>query len=707
MDFSEQIKKILSQMTIEEKISQMSHDAKGIERLHIPSYNWWNEGLHGVGRSGTATVFPQAIALAAMFDREFLEKVGDAISDEFRGKYNEYQKMGDHGIYKGLTVWSPNINIFRDPRWGRGQETYGEDPFLTSRLGEAFINGLQGRDPKHRKTDATLKHFAVHSGPESERHVFQCDTSEKDLHETYLYAFKYCCRKADPSAVMGAYNAVNKEPCVASKTLIQKTLREEWGFRGYFVSDCGAVCDLYQHRNVAADRAEAAALAVAAGCDLCCGIAYQSLLVAVDRNMIREEELDRAVGRLLEARFHLGMNQSTVYDTISYDKVACAEHRALSLECAQRSIVLLKNNGILPLKKEGITISVCGPNADSVDVLLGNYNGTPLQDITFLEGIQNYYGESANVLYSEGCDMVKTESEIGEWSPKYNTEAVIHALRSDVVIACVGLSPRMEGEEGDAFNSDAGGDRRTLELPASQKELLAKLYATGKPVIVVNVSGSAVALQDEFEKADAILQVFYPGESGGTALARILSGEVSPSGKLPVTFYSNDLQLPDFRDYSMKNRTYRYFGGKPLFPFGYGLGYSEMQMSRTDIPGLDGTTNLLTSGITKEVFPVVVTVENKSQMPAEEVIQVYSRRNSDSGDTSPYYKLCGFQRVKVRAGERIDVTVTAEEAFSFFNEGGKEEIQTGEYDLFIGFSLPDETSCALTGRQPFRFRIRI
>ena len=701
MDYTKEAKEIVSQMTIEEKISQMSHDSMAISRLGLPSYNWWNEGLHGVGRSGTATVFPQAIALAAMFDCELLEKIGNAISDEFRAKYNEYQKQGEHGIYKGLTVWSPNINIFRDPRWGRGHETYGEDPFLTSRLGEAFVKGLQGNDENHKKTDATLKHFAVHSGPESERHNFNSVVNKKDLNETYLYAFKYCCENASPSAVMGAYNAVNGEPCVTSDTLIRKTLREKWGFKGYYLSDCGAVCDLYEHRRVAFDRAEAAAQAVNAGCDLCCGIAYQSLLIAYDRGIITEEKITESVLRLVEARVRLGLNQETVYDSIPYSVVSCDKHRRMTLEGALKSTVLLKNNGILPLRNKHINVSVCGPNADSIDVLLGNYSGLPLHDITILEGIQDYLQDNGKVLYSQGCDLTKSESQLGDWAPHYNTEAVINALHSDIVIACVGLSPQLEGEEGDAFNSDASGDKRTLELPASHKELLAKLYQTGKPIVVVNVSGSAVILENEFEKSDALVQLFYPGELGGKALAQILFGDVSPSGKLPVTFYASDDQLPPFEEYSMKDRTYRYLSSEPLFPFGYGLSYADVEITSVD------TTIQEPPQDYSKPFSVAVSLINKSTIDAEEVMQIYSRRMVDCGTVTPNFKLCGFKRVKVNAKESVVVSVIAEEAFCFFNENGTEEILSGDYELYVGTSLPDERSNDLTGKKPRCFKITI
>lgn len=697
MNYKEKAKKIVSQMTLEEKIGQLSHEARGIERLGIPRYNWWNEGLHGVGRSGTATVFPQAIALAAIFDEDFLHKVAGAISDEFRAKYNEYAKMEDRGIYKGLTVWSPNINIFRDPRWGRGHETYGEDPFLTSRLGAAFVKGLQGDDEDFHKTDATLKHFAAHSGPEAVRHTFDSSVSQKDLNETYLYAFKHCIKNAGPAAVMGAYTSVNGDPCVASKKLIQEILREQLGFEGYFVSDCGAICDLYQHRHIAGDRAEAAALAINAGCDLCCGVANLCLLAAYERGIVSEDTITESAERLMEARLRLGLGQKTGYDNIPYSAVACEKHRELSLEAALKSAVLLKNNGLLPLKPQDIRVSVTGPNADDTAVLVGNYNGIPLRDITLLEGIQDYLKGRGEVLYSIGCHLTIPEDKIGEWKPKHNTEAVINARHSHVVIACVGLSPALEGEEGDAFNSDAGGDKLTLELPPSQRELLDKLYATGKPVIVVNISGSAVLLNEDYEKAAAIIQMFYPGESGGAALAGIIFGNCSPSGKLPVTFYASDSQLPEFSDYSMKGRTYRYLKQKPLFPFGYGLSYANIEVTGCEISDIS-FDNETSAHVRAEL-------QNNSDIDAEEVLQIYSRRLADCGVVTPNYKLCGFKRILLKAHEKTEIILKAEEAFSFYNEQGQAEVLNGDYELFIGTSQPDERSGELTGKSPCRLRV--
>lgn len=690
MDYKRKAKELVAQMTLEEKIGQMSHSAPPIERLGIPAYNWWNEGLHGVGRAGTATVFPQAIGLAATFDKQLMFRVATAISDEFRAKYNAFSSLGDFGIYKGLTVWSPNINIFRDPRWGRGHETYGEDPVLTSRMAVNFVKGLQGTDPLHHKTDATLKHFVAHSGPESVRHTFHSQVSRKDFYETYAYAFAYTIRNAKPAAVMGAYNGVNGEECVASKHLIEEILRGQFGFDGYYVSDCGAVCDLFYNRGKAKDLAEAAACAANAGCDLCCGTAYHSLLPACDKGLVREETLTKSVERLMEARLHLGMGQKTVYDAIPYDKVACGEHRRLALDAAVQSTVLLKNDGILPLKNKNITVSVCGPNAHSTDVLVGNYNGTPYHDVTMLEGIFEELKETGRVLYSRGCDLTKPEDP----QDRMITEALIHAKYSDVVVACVGLSPRLEGEEGDAFNSDAGGDKKTLALPQSQREFLRQLYQTGKPIVVVNLSGSAILLNEENEKANAVLQMFYPGERGGEALAQILFGEKSPGGKLPVTFYADDAQIPDFTNYSMKGRTYKYLSDEPLYPFGYGLSYGDISFSVEDWK-LDG-----------KKFTARVTLQNHSRFRCEETVMLFSRRCFDAGTGSPNFKLCDFETAPLSENGTAAVTLQSDEGFDFWNENGEVENCPGDYELFIGTSQPDERSRELTGKPCFKITLR-
>ena len=570
MSFKEQAQALVAQMTIEEKLSQMKHDAPAIERLGIPAYNWWNECLHGLARNGTATVFPQAIAMAAAFNKCRMFEVATAISDETRAKYNEHKKQGFTEIYQGITMCSPNINIFRDARWGRGHETYGEDPTLTGMLATEFVKGLQG-EGKYRKVAATLKHYAVHSGPEGVRHGFNVQIDDKDLYETYLNAFAYCIKHAQPAAVMSAYNAVNGEPCSASNTMLNKILREQLGFEGFVESDAGAVDDINQHHKITKTYAESAALAVNNGCDLCLGWAYDYLMEAYGNGWICEERIDEAVTRLFEERFRLGMfAKDCPYDEIPYGVVDCEAHAALNLQMARESIVLLKNdNRLLPLRRDA-KVAVIGPAADDRMVLIGNYNGRASKYVTLLEGIQAY---SKNVLFEQGCDYWR---EPNVWQERKNNAALIVAQRSDVIVMCMGLNPNMEGEGDDDYSDSFSGDKKSIELPKVQKELYEKIKALGKPIVFVNVSGSCLALGDQKQNCDAVLQCFYPGALGGQALADILFGECSPSGRLPVTFYGSDEDLPDFKDYSMKNRTYKFFEGTPVFAFGEGLTYSEI-----------------------------------------------------------------------------------------------------------------------------------
>ena len=575
MNFHEQAVELVKKMTLDEKISQLRYDAPAIEKLHIPAYNWWNEGLHGVARSGTATVFPQAIGMAASFDPDLLWCVADAISTEARAKYNGYKQFGSTGIYQGLTYWSPNINIFRDPRWGRGHETYGEDPYLTGVMGCAFIEGLQGDDPTYRKLDATIKHFAVHSGPESTRHEADVEIDRETMDDTYLWAFRYCIEHADPSAVMGAYNRINGEPCCGSETLLKKILRDEWDYRGYVVSDCGAINDINENHHVTFTQAESAALAVNNGCILNCGAAFRSLGQAVEEGLITEETITNACVKLFEARFRLGMfADDCPFDKIGMDVIECDAHRTINRRMAEESVVLLKNDGILPLKKEIKKLAVIGPNADDVSVLLGNYNGYPSRYSTFLRGLQDAF--DGEIIYSKGCHPF-IDAVANPWMEDLTREAVLAAKRADAVVMFLGLNPSMEGEEGDAFNGANAGDKVDLQLPLSQKRLWKAVRGTGKPIIFVNVSGSAVDLRDQNKYASALIQCFYPGAEGGAALADILLGKVNPSGKLPVTFYWSEESLPPFEDYRMEGRTYRYLREKPLFPFGFGLSYTTFE----------------------------------------------------------------------------------------------------------------------------------
>lgn len=573
MDFEKRARELVGKMTLAEKTAQLKYNAPAIERLGIPAYNWWNECLHGVARAGDATVFPQAICMAASFNDELMHEVAEAISDEARAKYNEFKKFGKTDIYQGLTYWSPNINIFRDPRWGRGHETYGEDPYLTAKMGTAFVKGLQG-DGKYRKLDATLKHFAVHSGPESLRHEFNAEVDKKDLYETYLWAFRYCIENAKPAAVMGAYNRVNGEACCASNTLIRDILRGEFGFDGYFVSDCGAICDIDSHHKITKNKAESAALALNTGCELNCGTAYEWLKTAVAMGLISEETVTEAAVKLFKARFALGMFDKCDYDNIKYDVVGSKKHRDLAAKMAQESIVLLKNNGILPIdpKKK---IAVVGPNADNPAALIGNYNGTPIKPYTMLRGIQEY----TEPLHAMGCHLcVPAKGSWVSWNEdRYIEEAIIAARNSDIIILCMGLTGEIEGEETDDYNGySSGGDKLTLEFPETQKKLYGEMRKLGKPIVFINISGSCLNLSVQKDECDAVLQCFYPGEAGGLAMADILFGKISPSGRLPVTFYKSCDDLPPFEDYSMENRTYKFYKGTPVYRFGYGLTYSDI-----------------------------------------------------------------------------------------------------------------------------------
>ena len=627
MNFRERAEELVSKMTLPEKIAQMTNEAPAIERLGVPAYGWWNEALHGVARSGQATVFPQAIGMAASFDDELMYEVADAISTEVRAKYNEYKKAGETGYYEGLTIWSPNINIFRDPRWGRGHETYGEDPYLTGRMGAAFIKGLQG-DGKYRKCDATIKHYAVHSGPERDRHTFNAVVSEKDLYETYLWAFKYCIDNAKPSALMGAYNRTNGEACCASKTLLCDILRGEFKFDGYVVSDCGAICDINKNHKLTENEAESAALAVNNGCDLNCGTAYQWLKTAVALDLITEDTITEAVTRLFEARFRLGMfDTDCEYDNIPYDVIECDKHRELNLKMARESIVLLKNDGILPFKGDK-RIAVIGPNANDREVLFANYNGLPTRCTTFLEGILD--AAEGKVTFAEGCELFErhTKKTYSAWAnvkKQMMKEAMAVARNSDILVLVMGLHPCIEGEEDRGTHFD--GDKTDIELPELQRELFSELAKLGKPMIFVNVSGSCVNLCEQDELCGAVVQCFYPGAEGGRALADILFGKISPSGRLPVTFYRSTDDLPPFEDYNMENHTYKFFKGDPLYPFGHGLTYSEITESWVD----DETVELT----------------NKGEYDVDYTVLRY--------EYIPHKSLCGFKKVKVKVGETVKV----------------------------------------------------
>ena len=546
--FKVQAKELVSKMTLEEKCSQLRYDSPSIERLGVPAYNWWNEGLHGVARGGTATMFPQAIGLSATFNDELVENIASVIAKEARIKYDYYSAHEDRDIYKGLTIWSPNINIFRDPRWGRGHETYGEDPYLTAVMGTAYVKGLQGKG-EYMTASACAKHFAVHSGPENLRHEFDAECSDKDLYETYLYAFKKLVENG-VSGVMGAYNRVNGEPACAN-TELMRVLREEWGFDGYFVSDCWAIQDFHLHHKVTSNYIESASLALKKGCDVNCGCSYAYILQAYNEGLITEEEIDRSVTKLFEIRYALGMFDENNTSGYPYSCIDCPEHNNYSLASARESMVLLKNDGVLPIKaEEKKCIGVIGPASDNREALKGNYYGTSSRYTTYLEGIRKVCDENGmTMLYSEGCDYCKDKTEGLALPYDRISEAVIVAEESDVVILCVGLNEHLEGEEGDAGNEYASGDKETLLLPESQRKLIKAVLDVGKPTVVVLSAGSSVNIEDE--RANALLCTWYAGPHGGTALSDIIFGKYSPSGKLPVTFYKDTEKLPEFTDYSM------------------------------------------------------------------------------------------------------------------------------------------------------------
>ena len=678
----EKAQALVARMTLEEKTAQLRYNAPAIERLGVPAYNWWNEALHGVARGGTATSFPQAIGLAAMFDDALLEQLGDVAATEGRAKYNALSAKGDRDIYHGLTFWSPNINIFRDPRWGRGHETYGEDPYLTSRMGQAYVRGLQGEGGT-MKAAACAKHFAVHSGPEALRHQFDAVASPKDMEETYLPAFEDLVRKAGVEAVMGAYNRTNGEPCCGSKTLLTDTLRKKWGFEGHVVSDCWAIRDFHTGHMVTSTPAESVALALRSGCDVNCGNSYYHLLDALAQGLITEEQITEAAVRLFTTRFLLGLFDGSEYDEIPYTAVECSEHLRLAHEAALEACVLLKNDGLLPLKAEG-TIGVIGPNANSRGALIGNYYGTASRYVTVLEGIQDRMAGRGRVLYSEGCHLFADRVEPLAQPDDRLAEALAVAENSDTVILVLGYDERLEGEERDEGNHCGSGDKDDLLLPEPQRRLLDAVLAVGKPTVVVLTAGSAVDVSQAQERAGAILLAWYPGAGGGGAVAELLFGDFSPSGKLPVTFYKNEAleELPDFTDYRMAGRTYRYYTGTPLYPFGYGLSYADMELS--DLSATRERAKL--------------TVHNRSAFAAQEVVQLYIR-DEGSADAPTNPVLCGFLRLRLEAGETRLVSVPIDpRAFTVVNAAGERVPGSGRWTLYAGFGQPDARTAELTGR---------
>lgn len=697
-EYREKAKKLVAQMTTEEKIAQTLHYAAPVERLGIKAYNWWNEALHGVARAGQATVFPQAIGLAATFDEELAERVADVISSEGRAKFNAQQRWNDADIYKGLTFWAPNINIFRDPRWGRGHETFGEDPYLTSRMGVRFVQGIQGHDENVLKAAACAKHFAVHSGPEGCRHGFDARVSQQDLFETYLPAFRACVQEGKVEAVMGAYNSVNGSPCCGNRELLIDILRKCWGFEGHVASDCGAIRDFHEHHGVTKTAPESAALAMNNGCDLNCGSMFEFLRMALKNGWVQEARLDEAVSNLLVTRMKLGVldqKEEDPFDQIPYTFVQSKPAQALAVEAAEKSIVLLKNqDGLLPLRKEALrTIGVIGPNANSRAALVGNYEGTAARYVTVLEGIQDYVGEDVRVLTSEGCHLFRDRVQgLGERDDRRSEVEEICRL-SDVVIACMGLDGTLEGEEGDAYNGFTSGDKPDLRLPGLQSEVLRRIAASGKPVVLVLLSGSALALDWAAENIPAIVQAWYPGALGGRAVANVLFGDACPEGKLPVTFYSEKQALPDFTDYAMEGRTYRYMRQDALYPFGYGLSYTSFAVE---------DVSLSADELTDDGIELCCTVRNTGERTGAETVQVYVQAEPDEpAEHLPNAQLKALKKVRLRPGEAQQVRLSLPlRAFGLYDAQARLIVHPGRFLVYAGTHGPDRRSAELTGGAP-------
>ena len=683
---------LIRRLSLAEKVAQLQNGAPSISRLGLPAYNYWNEALHGVANNGIATVFPEPVGMASTWNLELLHQEGTVIGVEGRAKFNDYtvKHNGDSKWWYGLTFWTPNINIFRDPRWGRGQETYGEDPYLTSEIGIEFVKGIQGDDPNYMLAMACAKHYAVHSGPEADRHSFDATPAERDLFETYLPQFERVVREGKVAGVMGAYNAVNGVPCCASSFLLDDLLRKQWGFEGYVVSDCDAIHDIWgrQEHFYVNTPEEAAAVAVKAGCNLCCGGDYNALVRAVQKGLITEKEIDLALYYTLWTRFRLGLfdpAEKVPYSKITIKDNNTPEHRQVALEIARQSLVLLKNDGILPLDRSRIKrIAVIGPDGRSKTMLHGNYHGSASHPISILDGIRRLAGTNVEVTFAQGCPITtKTNRGIAAWSrqdndttrplPELNAEALGHATNADLIIYVGGITPAQEGE---MF------DRDSIELPEVQEKLVQALHAAGKPVVMVNCSGSAIALPWEDEHLPAILQAWYPGEEGGRAVGEVLFGEVNPSGHLPLTFYRATTDLPAFTDYSMTNRTYRYFNGTPLYAFGHGLSYTRFKFQDGK---LDAKT-IPANGTVKVSF----TVKNTGRRDGDEVAQVYFR-HIHSDVPQPKLALCGFARVHLNRGEtqRITVEIPAERLHYWDTEKKQYVVEPGKYEFLVGGASDD------------------
>ncbi len=695
LSFEARAKDLVSRLTLQEKAAQMVHDAPAIPRFGIPAYNWWNECLHGVARAGTATVFPQAIGLAAIFSAQRMSEIADVIATEGRAKHHEFARKNDRGYYKGLTFWTPNINIFRDPRWGRGHETYGECPHLTGRLGVAFCQALQGDDPKYFKLIATPKHYAVHSGPEGLRHSFDAIASPKDLRETYLPAFRDCIIEAGAYSIMSAYNRTNGEPCSSSKALLVDILRDEWEFEGFVVSDCWAIRDIHKEHKVTKTPWESAAVSVKAGCDLNCGCSYEHIPKAIEDGLLSEADVDICVTRLFVARLKLGMfdpPERVPYASIPYELNDCPEHGELARIAAREAIVLLKNQGsLLPLPKDIGSIAVIGPNASNDHVLVGNYFGIPSNPITPLDGIRAAVSPQTKVWYTQGCKLQGTKRE-GLGRSALFSEAISMAERADVVVLCLGLSADIEGEQGDAGNSEAAGDKSTLDLPGLQQALMEEIVAVGKPTVLVLISGSALAINWADEHVRAIVQAWYPGQAAGLALADVLFGDYSPAGRLPITFPRSLADVPEFTDYRMKGRTYRYAEKEPLYPFGYGLSYTrfeyvDMKVDKNEIERGDS-------------IKVSAIVKNVGERAGDEVVQLYVKA-LDAPFVVPVHELRGFERFSIEAGKAARVSFTLDTRdLTLIDERGKRVYQPGRFRIYLGGNQPDSRSVDLIGEEP-------
>ncbi len=680
-------RELVAKMTVEEKISQLLYNSPAIERLGIKEYNWWNEGAHGVARAGTATVFPHTIAMAATFDPQLINEIAEVISTEGRAKYNKHVEYGDHDIFKGLTFWAPNINIFRDPRWGRGQETFGEDPFLSSVLGSAFIKGIQG-DGEFLKAAACSKHFAVHSGPEKYRHGFDAKVSLRDLYETYLPAFEKTVASG-VAGVMGAYNRTNSEPCCAHSYLLVDVLRNKWNFDGYVVSDCGALQDIWEHHKYTATKAEAAAVALKNTCDLNCGQTFDALVDAYEQDLVTEEEITAAAERVYMIRYLLGeFEENRPYSDIGFDKLDCKEHKKLNLKAAEQCIVMLKNDNFLPLDKNTTKkIAVVGPNSLSVTALEGNYNGYASEYVTVADGIRRVFTD-ASITVERGSNYC--DEHLNHWSGFQNmiSDGVAAASEADITILALGLDCSIEGEDT-GFDDDytACGDKRSLYLPATQQKLAEAVCDVCENVIVVLMCGSSIDVGEKVRNhAKAFFHAWYPGALGGLALANILAGEASPCGKLPVTLYAGDHPVPDFMDYDMKGRTYRYIEGNALYPFGFGLSYTGFAYENAKI--VDKS---------KEKITLSVDVTNAGKIKGVEKTQVYASF-TDSRTATPHYQLCAIKSTELDAGEKATVTLDVDTYWlkAVIDDGSRVE-PDGKIALYIGGHQPDAVSCKLTG----------